>query len=571
MEARGRSREKKKRGNSAVKALEKVEKELGGKNPRKAKSAPPRNGKGKGKPKPQFVRQKGERSFFHKDVNPAMESRVRNSITSYAQGGGSQLGYAISTAEKIYRTITMPASNPPARYGDVDSAAPTATAKTKVNQTAVWQGTPQTNNDIAATDGCCFGFRHALRQFILYNGNNSQLGYNYQAWFSDSQSGNPDPNSPPLTQTPTYPCAVGDIQTPKIPYYSWSTGVIAHGLKLYGGVGDASEIMRFFWVDSQSILKLTYTTTATTVQPAFQTYRWTPGGVEGAGVFQGTGSVTAVSTIIVAIDQPAGYYAFTLTNAGLASFTDGSITITNANIIMTAGSTSGTIWSHLPAPGLSANDFKMGAVRILGTAITYTNSAAFVSKEGNVYAGQLNGQTNWISLIDPKATAVSASVQINLQKDICDEGALNGHYIFLKPTGRESFKWQRVLKQNNTPAVIDSCYPLQDWDDYIFIYPVLSATLNGAQDGKWHMHTSYEYQTNDLITEVEEPPMSAMIWDRVIMSIRKMPQNYENPTHMANIMNWFKSNVPKVIGAVETALPYVMKGMSAASGIASLI
>jgi len=238
---------------------------------------------------------------------------------------------------------------------------------------------------------------------------------------------------------------------------------------------------------------------------------------------------------------------------------------------MAAGLSGASVWRHLAAPGLTNNDGKMSSIRVLGTALTWTNLAPPQYREGQIYSVQVSKAHNWLTIAKPNGLGATASGVITNIKGFCHTDAVKGHYTFLKPVSHDSFKFQQNLKFNSTPAVIDSCYPLNHWDQYIVIYAVVNSLVANAQDSCWKLHTAYEYETDDLITEIETAPYNEQLFQRVILSMRALSQHYENPTHWENLKNWFNTNVPKVINAVETALPYVLKGIGVAKDVASLI
>jgi len=460
-------------------------------------------------------------------------------------------------AERVALSIALPGDVSPLRYNTEYSVMPTMVCKPRRVVSPEWTS-GATAAILPADTLILFAFRDVERANIL--------SFKKVSCIYDFMINGWDGNTPtllaniPSTFVTSLASGPKDLGYAKIAYgqYSEGSGTLVHDNIWFAGTCLEAQDGRFFWLDAGTVIQTRVKCTGATVTSGSYAFsvdfrKWSLGGIIKQSLGANTHVITAsgTSSINYTVSE-SGYYAFFISAAN-NTVVGGSLT----NFQFGAGYivTDQDVMGHLPPASYVQNFGAVGATRVLGASMLYTNTASPLNRQGKIGGVQVpeNG-THWSEIY----SAVNPFNTLMLIPEAEKFEAANGCYGFLKPTQPGDFDFRSHVEVQ-AGLIVDSHYPIDDMSSAYIAMAVVIETTDG-RDGEITFCHSQEYQTTDQYREPKTPNGSITMYKEGVSFIRHVPQWHENPLHLGDIWNTVKGGLRKVGGAIVKYGPAVLEG-----------
>jgi hypothetical protein len=497
-------------------------------------------GKGKGKGNNNNVQGNAIQNIAGKAVQAALQQTRAN--VNKAKGPARAKAAAVSNTAYLQavEAITMPINKLGFRWGSKYNEQPTATANlfSRPNVGFAKGGTLAANSVMPTTD--CMGLvtRIAECGAILYDQNTSAQTFKYNFTFKGGAAADV------LTYDVIGKLQLDDLSFKPLPIIQGTSDPSMtyepHGHTMYAGAHPSKPDVRFVWLNASDLLKFTWTNnSAGTSAVRWQVWKCDSEGDPVANTVATSAGIGAgLNITVTAVNATySGYYGITL---GCTTAQDSTISAIN----ITGGQ---ACFCHRAIPGYAANILKIDATRIIGASIMATNNASITGMQGKLIGVQLPKDTNWMDFVGDfdKVSTQAQAVQMS---------AYNGIYGYLKPSHESDFEF-KVYHETNGTVVTDSFWPILYQSDSLLVY--LQVTSTEGQDFYWTTSYALEYKTNDQFPSLGVSSTSEAANDRALEQIKVMQQWFENPLHVAKIMQQLRGGLKKVSSGIQTAVPMV--------------
>ncbi len=413
----------------------------------------------------------------------------------------------------IAACITSPDKAGPVRYRDTLTGTKTATVNIQTMPQSDWPDVLTAAQRLAAGNFLVVLFRNVLRWFVL-NLKSGVTGATQYNWYFDGLA-------VPSASTPIYN---GTQQLP-VCYADFFTGTAYHGNRLYHG---RSSGKRFLWQDAGSITVVNDTALSATQTLTITIYTWNEGAPLPIGVLvwaPATAAGTAVTTGAGLVNYQYIALEANLEDTGAvpAPFNISVYQTTLANT---------ECFSHQCMTGLIANQGRVQAARVLGSAYRVMNISPEQYKAGSWAAVQLTKGDRWTNYIQAGAAPFTLLTTL---KNCASLLLAKGSYGYHKPTQTEDFDFR--IPFENTYNVTQSVNGYE-MDDSTSVLVALYApqgvgTLSHAL--QFQFSINMEYQTEDQWVHTSIAETETDDWENALEVVSSMDQFYENPTHWAEI------------------------------------
>lgn len=366
-------------------------------------------------------------------------------------------------------------------------------------------------------------FRDPLRSMVYFRPNTG--AFNYKAFFAGGAGALTLENSGG---------EITDIETPINPvYYVNQTGSTPHGQTLF--CGETEKETGYVWMDAgtDSIFKVTVTTTIN-VNCVIRFYVNKPGGdvevrTNIAALAAGVPQDTTQNGVLFLSE--GGYIRATVCPRASCDLTV-QASVYAANAI--------DCFAHVSPVGAVNHLNQLTQARVNAVSLLLSNGAAAVYNDGFLQAVNMSPGTAWNTLIGENDLSGLAA-DVNYYSGVFRKGV----YTFLKPSDQEDVDFYDYVKTDNGGAQISQCaFPLYR-SRYAMVrvqsnpygspatYPGLEFILNQS--------LVIEFQTNDMWFDAEIPQESCLEVERARDILRRIPNFYENPSHLQNLANAARS------------------------------
>jgi len=316
--------------------------------------------------------------------------------------------------------------------------------------------------------------------------------------------------------------------------------------KFFAG-SDEKSLGKYFFMNSDCTIDVTLTS-GETGSIEISLNEWKDGTVtEGVSTNRFAVVATVAETNSMTLTQP-GYYALFVRSIPTAAVS--SVALTDITVTWEG---SKEVMRHLCLKDYNKNAPSVEGIRINGLSGMYTNNAAAINRQGAICGLQAPQETSWTDFAGNFDLVASA------QDGSRSREIVNGLYEFAKPTQEIDFSMQTFVHCDGT-VIIDSNYPLASKSGYLIIACKVSLTA-AAQDGKFTICHSVEYQTTDVWRETSPPGADREVFAQAFDYLKQIPQFHENPLHIADVANAIKNGTRKMVRGFAKYGPGIMKGI----------
>lgn len=430
---------------------------------------------------------------------------------------------SMGVAGRIVKSIMNPSSGG-MRLATLNDCAPTSIVDlhsfTPVNTTTIVGNYPGTNSGVT----WAFLFRDPLRPLVHLSTNVAAFRYGAVFPTGDHYAGLPN-----LTGT--------DQQLVPL-YFTPVVGPTPHGAALFCGEIDGGDKAGYVWMDPSNssfqcqLAVAVRVVLATTVTAKFYAY---------------TSSGDAILLQLVQAVPAGGDFTFTFGSAldaypelkhgayVRAAVRVSTDTTWTAQIqLKTTGPLD--IMSHLCPVNTVTHLNQLTQARVNAVSMLLSNGAAALYNDGFIQAVNVNSGVLWNSLMGLPDLSGYAS-DVNYFSGLFKKGL----YTFLKPADAEDVEFYDYAVTDAVTSGVTQCgFPLER-SRYVAVRVSSTSTSSaGVFAGlEYLVNTSMvlEFQTNDMWFDAEIPIESSAETDRARDILRRIPNFYENPTHLQALAN----------------------------------
>jgi len=439
--------------------------------------------------------------------------------------------------EEVMEYMACPIASIAQRFSDIYTLTPTAVAvpwaRTPVGVDAV--NLDQTASEqIDSSDSIAFFFRDPLRSMILYDANEVQSQWSYNAIFEGEVS------------TITLVGNRTESAAPILWYVPNGTTFQAHGPVWYAGRSEFDSL-KYFWIDGTSTNVSQMIITISGAIPAnnaidFNLVRYNGGELYPATY---TGRISSGSTTVTinlaSGDNQSAYYGLSYQMVTtLATVLAAAFNVTLISVVIQGTS---SVFRHLCLPGLPDNLTSTAGIRINAVSGMITNTAAPNYRSGQVVGFQIPQGEDWVEYAFNTQAKLGSSVnsgQLDLE---------NGMYGYLKATqGSDFFLFENYLNEQGG-KLQSITYPLEGKSDYLCIYAVCHELL--GRQYYWTGAYGIEYITTDVWRETEPPELPEKAFETAVVDLKYMQQWHTNVFHLSDIWDFIKNAGEASVGAVN--------------------
>lgn len=312
-------------------------------------------------------------------------------------------------------------------------------------------------------------------------------------------------------------------------------GIPIHGEMMFGYTisGKQSEEQRWIYMDAGGSLYFNYSFGGTyeSSSPDFQVTvdRFTNSAQYGYD--------TEICTPNTPLNNPNGTFEWTATLPGYYAFTindyvapggfnpeEASLSILNVQYDHPG---TGTVWRHLPLPGIGGVVTAINQWRMLGSCIFYRQYAAPDDRAGSIAAGQIHKSESWFNMTTPgRIKSLQGTTRMN---------NLNGVHAFYKPTSEDVFDMQNFVIKAENGTIGNSFATCSNLDDFIAIE--LSTPTPASRNGEWEIHLDVEFTTENVNWPIAISAVSPSQYRAGLAKLRNMANVHENPSHVHALLS----------------------------------
>jgi len=449
----------------------------------------------------------------------------KNEISKVAEPGMMKLSSNLANEYKaIQSAITMPIEVAPIRFSSPYTGARTAIAAPWTRIDCDWNPSTLGSTRFPVNEMVAFSFRDPLRSNIYLIGNPSANNYLYTCFWFNEESGINDntldlscfDSKEVLFGSPTFALTGLDFQP--------------HGPAVFPGTTTKMPA-GFYWFNAGDFFQIhlqSYTFTGSTQGLTIIVYKWANGEVNEYTRFS-TFSNSSTDDILSAIDEGGigGYY-------GLGFVWEEYHTGDVCSLKVYFGGSSTCVFAHRSIPNLYSNLASCPEMRINAVSMMYTNDSAPLVKQGKVVGLQLPYERQWYDICGSSKGAFNF---ISNLQDSCMMPVNNGFYSYLRPRKVEDFDMR------NTAEIVLSNVVHCSWDmdaksDYLGMS--IAITPDDGKDSYFTFCFGIEYVTTDVWRQTGVPKIDPQVFDKAMHSLYRVPQYYENKTHIGEIFERIK-------------------------------
>jgi len=407
-----------------------------------------------------------------------------------------------------------------------------------------------------------FLFTHPLRAWIHYQRNPGKHA-RYAAYFEYNGVMGTNDVGPTITGTITT-----GVSWCLRPLFLMTQALDISGHATWSPHGDrlyclGSEDRRYFWVDATATAPATISISSTTSDFEAQLLD-----MDGMHADRRKASVSTYYTApsgpsyVNFVVSASGYYGVIVT------------TKTTDEQFGLAFETSADSFCHHPLPYIEEHVSRMQKFRNLGCSMLISNVAQVLTKCGTIYARQYSIETPWYRHI-PNTDLITDSGRVTTL------GATDGAYGFMKfenPINDLNFT---TLSVNSSSGIPDSYYvDINTQRGYLVFNLQVEVNDQIAAGASFHVipHWIIENVNND-----QWMPSALALGNHnqflaEMKQIEKIAQFYENPVHVAQIMQGLRSagkfaliHAPALLSALSAAFPQYSEYLTSAAHIARIL
>lgn len=425
----------------------------------------------------------------------------------------------------IVAATCLPDKYPPVRVRDSYSTKPVAVAKATSEVKINWA--TQTDGILPATDMVLFLFRNAARHFIYYDGNPSNLVYNY-VWGTAADSATP--TQFPLTHAgATSSLGVHDID----PGFATPTSAYApHGPILFAGEAEGHKYM---WMDGGGRYSFTWTKSGAANDNivSISLYQYVDGRRKLIRTDANNTPGALPANSVSSFEFGPGYYNFQISHLEGSDILQ-SVSITSSNALYSSppppGGVGQPVWCHRPVNGFLTNLNKVQSYAITASALLWRNTASYQNAQGNFGATQCGKGVGWETVAAAGGYSAIAQEYSNQWNS---RFAAKGEYAFIKPEDAEDFQMNDDVEQGQTSW--STCtFPLNERSGFLVFAASVAETA--GRDTTVRLATHIQYETTDSWSDIRPPTSIRKDWEDAMSALTTMEQFYENPTHIREIL-----------------------------------
>lgn len=327
---------------------------------------------------------------------------------------------------------------------------------------------------------------------------------------------------------------------------------LPHGPYLYPGVLEGSA-REYYWLGSATDPTRGITITNNMAIGSVTAYLWMYD--QGVATQVANGVAAAGGGTTVLIGTADAYYGVDLVGAA-----SGSVTIE----VKQTGAPVTIEWAHRALPFLEQNITSMDSFKIYAASLMYTNDASPLNRQGKIAGLQVPRGRSW--------TDFTTYTTLAQQSEAKSMSAENGIYGFLKPTQPEDFNFKdrdTVGTLAGVTGVRDIWYALRTDSDFLAVSA--NITTAAGQDGYWTPAWQFEYRTVDQWRHVDAADNTDDEVDAAIKLLAAVPQWYENPFHISDIMNWIGDKMNDAYDVAKRVLPGIVKAATTVASIGGAV
>jgi len=400
-------------------------------------------------------------------------------------------------------------------------------------------------------------FRDPLRSMVYFRPNIAP--FSYRSVFPGGVIGFTFDNSN---------AALAGIETPVQPlYYSNYSGSTPHGQVLF--CGEVEQRQGYVWIDAGvSSVFTVHVTSTLACACGIRVYQNKPSGDVDVGY--------ANLVLVAGVSQD-----FTMTASSVPSLSEGGYlrfsVLVSTNCILTGySSVSATAYidsfAHVSPVGVVNHLPQLCQARVNAVSLLVSNGAAAQYNDGFLQAINMSPGSPWTSLVG-ESDLSGLAVDVNYFSGVFKKGC----YTFLKPSDQEDIDFYDYVKMDNGGALVSECsFPL-----YRSRYAMVRVQSNAYGSPASYPGLEYilnqslviEFQTNDMWFDAEIPQESCLEVEKARDILRRIPNFYENTTHLQMLANaarsaggFLKRHSAKIGGALSLLFPKFSPVFSALAG-----
>jgi hypothetical protein len=421
---------------------------------------------------------------------------------------------------EIIASFALPFEHPPIRYADCYANSKTTTASPYRRQTLTILETAQPKPYNEAWTFFVFLFRSLLRACIYID--NTIQSCTYKGLFLDTGTG---------SLTGTLP--VTDVDSPlPLVRLQHSSGTEPHGSFLYSGTDARRPGLQFYHLDriasSSSAIRLIWTDLAGGEDFVVRVWLWNGG--EPIEVESQTFTTAGDNEFEYLILAP-GEYAVTYQTKGAIS-----------EVVVTYETVNSPVCCHLAAFQLEDNQNVIDGAQLISVAGLVMNKTPAAFNGGECAQMQVPMTDNWFDIAGDYA-------EFSNYAGAVPRTAMKGAYSFLVPQSAQNFNFNDDIKIQNG-VIQRMSYKLVNESDYLAYAFQMPAPVLGSTPQFILLATiGIAFRTKDTWRPLKPPMSNAELYEFALSQLRKIPQHYENPTHVAQALK-------KIRSVVSTVAPY---------------
>jgi hypothetical protein len=449
--------------------------------------------------------------------------------------------YGLSEYEvELLEMFTLPDYPSARRIGSAFGSSPTAVTGMRAIP-SVQYPTGTNNADLGPTQVVAFKFGQTLRSAVISQGLSLTDGYLYEGSATlvpDTTGGKQFPLVGQLALVSSlsdaaphgpvlYPCKLGNSDQ----YRGW---LVSRGGKiLVGGfpVGGGTQFTVTFYLLTGRLWEF--------------------------ATFQTTGA-SGYAEYTVA---ESGYYAFSVEyEAGPAPVVSLIVQVGGNGVNFGGGVAlpQSMCWAQTALPQFELASEAIQALRVNSFSLMYENTSSPLYRQGQTVMRQLPAESNFFDYTDLSAVA-------NL-KDSGVIEAVQGGYLFHKPTSMDEFKLQAPFVETNN--LVGSTNLI----DYAFdVYPEMGSIMIGCtvidpqgRSGLWYLSDVPEFQTVSQWFDTQKTIVPRDTLEHALLALSQIPQFHSNDFHVSDIWSSIKnmasdvwSGVKELASGAAPLIPYV--------------
>ncbi len=447
----------------------------------------------------------------------------------------SQMASASKLEADIAESLCLPGEEGTSVYRWADAFTTKKTALAHPYQMTVpsFGQAPATYGMIGQFEHLAVATRNPLCSLITYDQNSSGTVANYSIYARGGGGGAP-------STAPQFVIDNGDVADVSMTYALAASTYQPHGPALFAGSVSLVPRGRFFWFDVGTTFDVTVTSSQTGGVSVECDY-WGPRGFASNYIDSQIALTAGTPQLfhLKLVNQPSGYYSLRIRNAtGVdnVTFTVSAMTI----------SVKSSVFCHLASPSLWATVGNIKSIRVLAHSLKMTNTAALISRSGRIAIRQTENGSNWQTYI--QADSWSHLVK---ESDTSNFEAATGCYGFLKPTQPQDLNLLVNHRIDDQYNIVDSFWPI----DTTLASIVMVTKVADASAASFVLteRINLEFETVNQFYDTEIAVAEDRVFNNAVNLIRNVPQFYENPLHMGEILNKIGSFIR---GAAEGFIKY---------------